>query len=141
MRRRARPFGPDRGCLVIAPLKVYLPGVALCAGVTAVSKLIEKAETGAFGHVYLEALVIAILVGVAMRAWWTPGPLWAPGIGFSAKTCSRSRSCCSAPRSARDRLGAGAVPAVGIAIVVAIALARAATRSAARSACRSTWRS
>ena len=61
---------------MIAPLKRYLPGIALCVGVTAVAKLIEKAEVEASGHLYLEGLVIAILIGVAIRAFWTPGPLW-----------------------------------------------------------------
>lgn len=37
------------------------------------------------GQAYLEALVIAILLGVAVRAVWTPKPSFLPGIAFSAK--------------------------------------------------------
>ena len=44
--------------------------------------------------------MLAIVLGVAIRTVWTPGPLWEKGIEFSAKIRSRSRSCCSAPRSA-----------------------------------------
>ena len=43
-------------------LRLYLPGIALCVGVTAIAKLIEKAEVEAWGHLYLEGLVIAILI-------------------------------------------------------------------------------
>jgi uncharacterized membrane protein YadS len=71
---------------VVADLKASLPGVALCVAVTAVAKLIEQAEVGYAGHPYLEGLVVAILLGVLIRAFWTPGPLWKPGIAFSAKT-------------------------------------------------------
>jgi uncharacterized membrane protein YadS len=37
------------------------------------------------GKPYLEALVLAILFGVVIRNFWTPGPKCVPGIGFSAK--------------------------------------------------------
>ena len=78
--------------------------------------LIEKIEVYFAGQSYLEALVIAILLGVAVRALWAPGAIWRPGINFSAKTLleiavvllgaslsastvGRSgRSCCSASR-------------------------------------------
>ena len=38
-----------------------------------------------FGHPYVEALVIAILVGMVIRTTWQPGPRWRSGIAFSAK--------------------------------------------------------
>ena len=71
---------------MIADLKAALPGVALCVAVTAAAKLIEQAEVGYAGQLYLEGLVIAILLGVAIRAFWTPGPAWKAGIAFSAST-------------------------------------------------------
>ena len=37
------------------------------------------------GRAWIEALVIAILVGAAVRTAWRPGPRWKPGIDFSAK--------------------------------------------------------
>lgn len=38
-----------------------------------------------FGRAWIEALVLAILVGAAVRTAWTPGPAWKAGINFSAK--------------------------------------------------------
>jgi len=37
------------------------------------------------GRAWLEALVLAILIGAAVRTAWTPGKRWKPGIDFSAK--------------------------------------------------------
>jgi hypothetical protein len=90
------------GGFVIADLKAALPGVALCVAVTAAAKLIEQAEVGYAGQLYLEGLVIAILLGVAIRAFWTPGTGLEGGHRVQRQgRCSRSRSCCSALRSAQ----------------------------------------
>src|SRR6185369_14045716 len=104
-------------------LKLNLPGVALCVGVTAVAKLIEKAEVEAFGHLYLEGLVVAILIGVAIRAVWTPAPLWGKGIGFSAKTLLEiAVALLGASISGALVWALGPILIAGIAIVVTIAL-------------------
>ena len=71
---------------MIESLKIYGPGVALCAAVSAVATLIEKIEVYFAGQSYLEALVIAILLGVLVRTVWAPGPAWRAGVNFSAKT-------------------------------------------------------
>jgi uncharacterized integral membrane protein (TIGR00698 family) len=115
---------PDRpGLPVIEHLKLYLPGIALCVGVTAVAKLMERAEVGLWGHPYLEGLVIAILLGVAIRAFWAPGPLWAKGIGFSAKTLLEiAVVLLGASISGALVWALGPFLLVGIAIVVAIAI-------------------
>ncbi len=63
-----------------------LPGVALCIAVMLAAMALERAEAFAFGAKWLEALVLAILVGTAVRTVWTPGQIWSPGIAFSAKT-------------------------------------------------------
>lgn len=108
---------------VRATLKLYLPGVALCVGVTAVAKLIEKAEVQALGHLYLEGLVIAILIGVAIRAVWTPSSLWSKGIGFSAKTLLEiAVVLLGASISGALVWALGPILLAGIAIVVTIAL-------------------
>jgi uncharacterized integral membrane protein (TIGR00698 family) len=109
---------------VIANLKSYLPGVLLCVAVTAVAMLVERIEVVLFGQRYLEALVIAILVGVAVRAFWAPGPVWRPGIGFSAKTLLEiAVVLLGASLSAAIVWALGPFLLIGIAIVVAIALA------------------
>ena len=45
----------------------------------------QNGEERALGHPYVEALVVAILLGMAIRTAWTPGPAWGRGIAFSAK--------------------------------------------------------
>jgi len=58
----------------------------LCIIITLLAALVEMLERGLAGQAYLEALVIAILIGVLIRTFWTPGARWQPGIQFSAKT-------------------------------------------------------
>jgi uncharacterized integral membrane protein (TIGR00698 family) len=63
----------------------HLPGIVLCIAVTLASFALQLAEVHLFGHPYVEALVIAILLGMAVRTLWQPAPLWRSGIAFSAK--------------------------------------------------------
>ena len=62
-----------------------IPGILLCIAVAGVSALLERAELGVFEHPYVEALVMAILLGMAVRSFWKPAPRWQAGIAFSAK--------------------------------------------------------
>ena len=52
----------------------FLPGIALCLAVTLSSFALEIVEVRLFGHPYVEALVIAILLGMAVRTLWQPAP-------------------------------------------------------------------
>lgn len=49
-----------------------LPGLLLCLAVTGAAMLLERLEKAAFGASWLEALVLAILVGTAVRTIWSP---------------------------------------------------------------------
>lgn len=71
-RRQARKPGPA-------------PGVILCAAVATLSAFAQTFEARILGRAWLEALVLAILLGTAIRTAWSPGPRWKPGIDFSAK--------------------------------------------------------
>jgi len=62
-----------------------LPGVSLSVLITMVSIVLQNFEERVFGHPYLEALVMAIVLGMAVRTVWEPSPLWRSGIAFSAK--------------------------------------------------------
>ncbi|MBV8909005.1 MAG: putative sulfate exporter family transporter, partial [Sphingomonas sp.] len=62
-----------------------VPGLALCVAIAGVAWGLQKAELAASGRAWIEALVLAILVGAAVRTAWTPGPSWKPGMVFSAK--------------------------------------------------------
>jgi len=72
---------------IVAPgrLSTLLPGIALCIAVTLASMGAQGLEERAFGHPYVEALVVAILLGMGMRTFWEPAARWRPGIAFSAK--------------------------------------------------------
>ena len=109
---------------MIARLTPYLPGLALCIVVTAAAILLEKIEVYFTELPYLEALVIAILLGVAIRTFWTPGPAWTKGIGFSARTLLEiAVVLLGASLSVGTVLGLGSILLVGIAMVVAFAIA------------------
>lgn len=62
-----------------------LPGLALCAAVTAAAYALEGIETALLGRAWLESLVLAILLGAAIRTVRPPGARFAPGIHLGAK--------------------------------------------------------
>lgn len=66
-------------------LAALVPGVLLCIGVAGVSAALEVTERRLFAHPYVEALVMAILLGTAVRSFWKPSARWQAGIAFSAK--------------------------------------------------------
>lgn len=100
-----------------------LPGLALCVAITAAAAILQLLETRLFGRSWLEALVIAILLGTAVRTAWTPGSRWIPGIAFSAKTLLEvAVVLLGATVSARMILGAGPALLAGIVGVVCIGL-------------------
>ncbi len=70
---------------VIAKAVPLIWGLALCALVTLAAMAVQAVEEGLIGHPYVEAIVIAILLGIAIRAVWEPDRRWLMGIAFSAK--------------------------------------------------------
>ena len=66
-------------------LAALIPGVLLCTVVAGVSAALEATERHLFAHPYVEALVLAILLGMAVRSFWNPSERWQAGIAFSAK--------------------------------------------------------
>jgi uncharacterized integral membrane protein (TIGR00698 family) len=80
-----RPAGAPQGVGVVDYLKNLLPGLLLCIAITITAMALQAVEERALGGAYLEALVLAILIGVALRAAWKPDPRFEPGIKFSAK--------------------------------------------------------
>ncbi len=101
-----------------------VPGLCLCIEVTIVATLLQVVETRLVGEPYLEALVIAILLGVAIRTAWTPRARWEPGIVFSAKILLEiAVVLLGASVSVATVLALGPLLLLGIAAVVAIAIA------------------
>jgi uncharacterized membrane protein YadS len=101
-----------------------LPGILLCVVVTAAASILEAVEVLLFGEPYLEALVLAILLGVAIRTVWKPSPRWAPGVSVSAKTLLEvAVVLLGASVSGQTVLALGPELLAGIVVVVAIAIA------------------
>ncbi|WP_201834379.1 YeiH family protein [Microvirga zambiensis] len=99
------------------------PGIALCAAIALAAILLQRLEEHWTGRPWLEALVIAILFGTAVRTAWTPGMRWVPGIGFSAKTLLEiAVMLLGASISAQAVVEAGVGLILGIAVVVALAI-------------------
>ncbi len=99
------------------------PGLVLCVGVSAVALGIEHVEASYFGRAWLEALVMAILIGTVIRSLWTPDSRWRSGISFSAKTLLEvAVVLLGASLSAATIAAAGVALLVGIAAVVFVAI-------------------
>lgn len=62
-----------------------IPGIALCALVALVAVALQVLQESIVGHPYIEAIVIAILLGTVIRTIWEPSLRWHVGIAFSAK--------------------------------------------------------
>ncbi len=121
----ARPV-PGRPILtvVLAHIRTALPGIALCAAVTALAFATALGEARLFGESWIEALVLAILLGTVLRTMWTPSALWQPGIAFSAKILLEvAVVLLGATVSAATILSAGPALLLGIAAVVLVAVA------------------
>lgn len=104
-------------------LQRLAPGVALCVALTVASYALQAVEVHFTQQPYLEALVLAILVGVAIRVAWTPGPRWVPGIAFSAKfVLEVAIVMLGASVSIATILALGPVLIFGIAGIVAISI-------------------
>jgi uncharacterized integral membrane protein (TIGR00698 family) len=107
----------------LSSLSNVLPGVLLCIVVTAVASALQLVEERYVGQAYLEALVLAILLGVAIRTAWTPGPRWYPGVAFSAKILLEiAVVLLGASVSIRTVLALGPALLGGIVLVVAVAI-------------------
>lgn len=100
-----------------------LPGIGLCLAVTGAAYALEAGERALAGKAWLEALVLAILIGTAVRSLWTPGDRWHDGIAFSAKYLLEvAVVLLGASVSAATILAAGLPLLAGIAGVVASAI-------------------
>jgi uncharacterized integral membrane protein (TIGR00698 family) len=108
---------------LIKHLQRLLPGIFLCIAITIVAVLLQAIEVRYAGQAYIEALVLAILVGVAVRTAWKPGPIWGDGIQFSAKfLLELAVVMLGASVSIMTLLALGRVLLIGIAGVVSISL-------------------
>ncbi|HMO30098.1 putative sulfate exporter family transporter [Enterovirga sp.] len=99
------------------------PGILLCGAVTVAAQALQWIEETIFGHPYVEALVLAILIGTLLRSFWVPDERWRDGIAYSAKQLLEvAVMLLGASISVRLIVAAGAGLLVGIAATVAVTI-------------------
>ena len=104
-------------------LHLLAPGLALTAAVAVAALLAEHVETALFGRAWLDGIVLAILIGVAVRSVWRPGEGFRPGVAFSARTLLEvAVMLLGASISAAAVASQGMTLLVGVALVVACAI-------------------
>ena len=67
------------------PLLAPLPGILLCAAIAVAAWALHLAEVALAGHAVVEAIVLAILLGMVVRTFWVPPKRFEPGIKLTAK--------------------------------------------------------
>ncbi len=101
-----------------------IPGALLCVAAAAAAVGLQDLEARLLGRSWLEALVIAILLGAIVRAAWTPGARWRLGIVFGAKTLLEiAVVLLGATVSAGTILGAGPALLASVVLVVCASIA------------------
>jgi len=115
----------------LAWLRTYTPGIALCIVVTLMAFGFQMAEQRLFGRAWLEALVLAILIGTTIRTIWKPAHYWHAGINFCAKTLLEiavvllgASLSTQTLKAAGGGLLAGIVAVVAITIVISYGIGR-----------------
>jgi uncharacterized integral membrane protein (TIGR00698 family) len=110
--------------LTVGAIAGLAPGLGLCLGVTLVAEALQAVEERELHRPWLEALVLAILIGTAIRAAWAPSAKWHPGIAFGAKTLLEvAVTLLGASISFSAVAAVGPALLIGIAAVVVVALA------------------
>ena len=62
-----------------------IPGLLLATAFGLAGVALGKVEAHYLGREWLEGLVLAILLGLGARWFWTPAAKWTPGVRFAAK--------------------------------------------------------
>jgi uncharacterized integral membrane protein (TIGR00698 family) len=79
------PNKPRPSARLPARAAALIPGIALCTLVAGIAMAVQALQEMTVGPPYVEAIVIAILLGTAIRTVWKPESRWLAGIAFSAK--------------------------------------------------------
>jgi uncharacterized integral membrane protein (TIGR00698 family) len=105
-------------------LRALVPGLLLCGAVTAAALGLERLEAWLFGRAWLESLVLAILLGSALRTFCRLHSRYDAGIHAGAKTLLEiAVMLLGASVSAAAILEKGWMLIAGIAAVVVLAIA------------------
>jgi uncharacterized integral membrane protein (TIGR00698 family) len=108
---------------LIDSVKRLAPGILICSAITVAATLLQRIEIYFAGQPYLEALVLAILIGVVIRSIWQLGPRMQPGISFCAKfVLEVAIVLLGAAVSAGTIIALGPQLIIGIALIVTVAI-------------------
>ena len=117
---QSHPMIPVRRSGVLS----LVPGLAACVAVAVAAVAVQALEVRLFGRGWIDAIVLAILIGAAVRSVWTPPAAVQPGIEFSARTLLEiAVVLLGASVSAATVMAIGPGLLAGTVIVVALALA------------------
>jgi len=109
----ARPSG-------VLPL---IPGLFACVAVALAAIAVQALELWLFGRGWIDAIVLAILIGAAIRSLWTLPAALRPGIAFSARTLLEiAVVLLGASVSAATVLAIGPGLLAGTALIVVVAI-------------------
>lgn len=109
----ARPSGP----------LLLIPGLIACVAVALAAVAVQALEVRLFGRGWIDAIVLAILIGAAIRSVWTPPATVRPGIEFSARTLLEiAVVLLGASVSAATVMAIGPGLLAGTAVIVVLAL-------------------
>lgn len=104
--------------------RALLPGLLLAGAVTLAAWTLQTAEVALLGHAVVEALVLAILLGMIVRTAWTPPAPFKRGIRFAGKQVLEAAIVLlGASVNLPLLLRAGAPLVIAIVTVVAVGLA------------------
>jgi uncharacterized integral membrane protein (TIGR00698 family) len=120
-----RGFAPERALALPGAVLRLTPGLIACALVALAATALQTFETRLFGRAWLESLVIAILIGAAVRLVWRPGARVMPGVAFSAKTLLEIAVVllgASVSAATLWSIGPGFLLVIALVVVVAIGL-------------------
>ena len=118
------PSASKRRPGALAGVRGLAPGLLLCGAVALAAASLQIVEERLFGRAWLEALVLAILIGTALRTAWTPGARWERGVAFAAKTLLEvAVVLLGASISVQALVAVGPGLLAGIVVVVAAAIA------------------
>ncbi len=107
----------------VSRLRSLLPGILLCAAISATAYGLQMAEEHLTGRPWIEALVIAILLGTVIRTLFSPGKAFVPGMAFCAKTLLEiAVMLLGLTISVKTLADAGGVLIIGIAATVMFAI-------------------
>lgn len=106
-----------------SPIPTAMPGLVLCAVVTLTALIVEQVEFTLLGGRWIESLVLAILIGVAVRSTVSLSASFDLGIRFCAKTLLEVAVVLLGASLSVSALKEAGMPMVaGIAVLVALSL-------------------